>query len=88
MHDNFTNYIQTPKIALDLLQKYVLIAKDINQNITYYLLHDNTIMVINEHYKYYINIEKFIEDFYYTKFFIYEECNNIDKEIEYFYKRQ
>ena len=83
------NKIESAKLALLLLNNYLLISKPYGQNSKIYaLMSDGKILVINENLKYYISKNEFVNDFNLAPFYIYKNLDDIDIDQEFRSLRQ
>ena len=83
------NKIESAKLALLLLNNYLLISKPYGQSAKIYaLMSDGTILVINENLKYYISKNDFLNDFNLSPFYIYKNLDEVDIDQEFRNLRQ
>ena len=83
------NKIESVKVALVLLNNYLLISKPYGASSKIYVLASNgSILVINENLKYYISKEEFQEEFNLAPFYIYKNLDEIEIDQEFRNLRQ
>lgn len=83
------NKIENVKVALVLLNNYLLISKPYGASSKIYALASNgSILVINENLKYYISKKEFQEEFNLAPFYIYKNLDEIEIDQEFRNLRQ
>ena len=83
------NKIENVKVALVLLNNYLLISKPYGASSKIYALASNgSILVINENLKYYISKEEFQEEFNLAPFYVYKNLDEIEIDQEFRNLRQ
>ena len=83
------NKIENVKVALVLLNNYLLISKPYGASSKIYALASNgSILVINENLKYYISKEEFQEEFNLAPFYVYRNLDEIEIDQEFRNLRQ
>lgn len=83
------NKIENVKVALTLLNNYLLISKPYGASSKIYALASNgSILVINENLKYYISKDEFQEEFNLAPFYVYKNLEEIEIDQEFRNLRQ
>lgn len=83
------NKIENVKVALTLLNNYLLISKPYGASSKIYALASNgSILVINENLKYYISKDEFQEEFNLAPFYVYKNLDEIEIDQEFRNLRQ
>ena len=83
------NKIESVKVALVLLNNYLLISKPYGASSKIYALASNgSILVINENLKYYISKKEFQEEFNLAPFYVYKNLDEIEIDQEFRNLRQ
>ena len=83
------NKIENVKVALVLLNNYLLISKPYGASSKIYALASNgSILVINENLKYYISKKEFQEEFNLAPFYVYKNLDEIEIDQEFRNLRQ